>query len=304
MSTEFLKQHANTLVHFARETEERAQKNPNDFWLKLAAKNQQQAADAAKQELKLAYAEEAGELLDLRFIGPKADGSIAVESFIKILTPLTQAWKAAAYRLRHGTTTGKIGPEISDSLNLKLAGIAYGSTRILVTGNTAPDLSGESLLHSTLTQTFNLLSAKNDYFYDAVDAIGSRAAQHFGEAMKAIDSAGLAAEFTWDSPKGRVTWHGSTDEVIRIRSLLDTIKEPERYEEDITGLVSGITDTGRLEIRTVDGRVHIRFPLELTSRVQELSIAKTATIHVKTSKYWDAVAKKDIYKRQMIDLAD
>jgi hypothetical protein len=284
MTTEFLKAHADTLRQFAIETSEQANKNPDDFWLRLAAKNQTQAAHEAEQNLKI------------------ADGSISLESFIRIADPLSRAWKAAAYRIRHGVIQGRIGSEISDSLNLKLAGIASGSTRILVTGNAAPDLSGENLLHATLQQTFRLLCAKNDEFYDAVDAVGGRAAQHFGEAMKAIDSAGLAAEFSWQSPIQRYTWHGNSDEIIRIRTLLAAVVEPETYEEEISGLVSGITDTGRLEIRTIEGKVNVRFPLDLTAIVQQLAIKKSTTIRVSTTRYWDAIAKKDVYRRLMIDL--
>jgi hypothetical protein len=302
MSSEFLKSHITALSDFSRQTSERLSKNPSDFWLRMAAKNQTQTIGDVTQELKIVCAEESGELLDLRFIGPKAEGSIPLDAFIRIIDPLSKAWKSAAFRIRHGVTRGRIGAEISDALNLKLAGLAYGSTRILVTGNATPDLSGESLLQATLMQTFNLLSAKNNEFYDAVDAVGGRAAQYFGEAMKAIDSAGLSAEFSWQSPNGRLTWYGTSDEVIRIKGLIDAVTEPESYEEKISGVVSGIADTGRLEIRTVDGRILVRFPLDLTGVVQQLSIAKSATIRVKTTKYWDVVSKKDIFKRLMIDL--
>ena len=301
MSTDFLKKHAETLRKFSDATNERARQHPDDFWLQMAAENQSQAAKDVEQELKLAYAEEVGELLDLRFIGPRADGSILLDSFIKIAQPLSRAWGYAAYRLRHGVVKGKTDPEIIDTLNLKLAGMAYGSTRIFITGNAIPDLTGESLLQSTLTQTFRLLNVNNDEFYDAVDAVGSRAAECFGQTMGAIDSAGLTAEFSWNSPKGMLKWHGTQDEMFRIRALLDSINEPERYEEDIKGLVAGITDTGRLEMRTPEGKIQIRFPLELTNIVQELSIAKPATIRVVTSRYYDTVAKKDIFKRQMIE---
>ena len=302
MSTEFLKKHAETLAAFAAETREHAAKNPEDFWLQMAADNQTQAAGDAMQDLKIAYAEEAGELLDLRFIGPKADGSILLDTFIKIAQPLSRAWKLAAYRLRNGAEPSRIDNDIGDELNLKLAGMAYGSTRILVTGNARPDMTGESLLQATLDQTFRLLTVNNDDFFDAVDAIGGKAAHEVAESMKAIDHAGLAVEFAWQSPKGRLTWDGRPDEVVRDRTLLSTLQEPEHYTEEITGYVAGITDTGRLDIRTPEGKISIRFPLRMTEMVQKLSIAKLATIKVHTARYWDAVGKRDVFKRQMVDL--
>ena len=122
--------------------------------------------------------------------------------------------------------------------------------------------------------------------------------------MKAIESAGLATEFSWRTPDTSYFWRGMSDELVRIRTLLDTIKEPEVYIETIEGTVAGILDTGRLDIRTEEGKLTIRYPLKLTEHVQRLVIAKPASIKVQTSKYWDAVTKKDIFKRQMISLGD
>lgn len=302
MSIEFLKQHAQTLSEFAEETAARAALNPQDPWLAIAADNQQQAASDAHQRLSLAFAQEAGELMDLRFIGPRADGSISLDAFIKIADPLSKAWKAAAHRIRHGISEGRVGKEIADVLNLKLAGIAGGSTRVLITGSSSPDLSGESLLQSTLQQTFRLLTSKNEDFYDAVDAVGGKAAHYFGDAMREIDSAGMSAEFTWHALSEKYTWQGSSAEIGRIKSLIAAVAAPVSYEEEITGNVSGITDTGKLELRTFTGKVLVRFPLDLTDKVQQLSIAKQARLRVSTTKYWDAVGKKDIFKRLLIDI--
>lgn len=302
MSTEFISKHAATLAKFAAETAAKAKEYPDDFLLELAAQNQEEAAQAVARELALAQAEEAGELLNLRFIGPKADGSILLDTFIKIAEPLSRAWKLAAHRLRYGQDASRLDSSIGDALNLKLAGMAYGSTRILVTGNGRPDLTGESLLQTTLTQTFRVLTSTNEEFFDAVDAMGGRAAHQLGEAIKAIDNAGLAAEFSWRAPSRFMIWDGRSDEVTRIRTLLDTIQEPEVSTETISGYLAGITDTGRLELRTSAGKIPIRFPLKLTDLVQHLAIAKPATLHVETARYWDAVAKKDVFKRRLLDV--
>ncbi|HEX7983531.1 MAG TPA: hypothetical protein VF616_08455 [Duganella sp.] len=61
MSIEFLRNHARVLSEFAAATTARAALNPDDFWLELAAKNQQQAARDAMQALATACAQEASE---------------------------------------------------------------------------------------------------------------------------------------------------------------------------------------------------------------------------------------------------
>lgn len=299
MSTKFLEQHAKTLAAFARETSGATEHLTEDFWHSAAVRVQEQAAAKAARELAIARAEEAGELIDLRFIGPRADGSIPLEAFVKIMEPLTHAWKAAAHRLRYGRDDFRIAGEISEQLNLKLAGLAYGSTRVFVTGNGSADLTGESLLQATLTQVFKLLTATRDDFYDAVDSVGGKAASNLSEALKAIDTAGFSADFTWQSPSGPCRWDGRHDEIVRFRTWVDTMTDPEEYEEEVVGVVAAIKDTGRFELRTEDGKVVVRYPLALTAEVQKLTIAKEARVAVTTAKYRDAIAKRDIYARHL-----
>ena len=62
MSIEFLRNHARVLSEFAAATTARAALSPQDFWLQIAAKNQQQAARDAMQALAAACAQEAGEI--------------------------------------------------------------------------------------------------------------------------------------------------------------------------------------------------------------------------------------------------
>jgi len=305
MSTSFMKSHAQKLTEFARETAERAKLAPDDFFLQIAAQNQAESAKAAEHELLIEEAANAGELVDLRLIGPSANGSISLDWFISAMGPLSKAWKLGAHKLRYGFDAAKgAGSDVVEALNLKLAGIAYGSTRIFVTGNAIPDLTGDSLLQATLAQTFRLLNSSHDDFFDAIDAVGGRSAHQLGAFMKALEDAGLAAQFSWQSPSGRLFWDGRPSEILRLRTLLGTIKEPERYKEDIFGRVAGIMDTGRLDLRTDDGKVSVRFPLNLTDQVQRLTIMSMAHLSIETSRYWDAVEKRDIFKRQLISVLE
>lgn len=62
MNIEFLRNHARVLSEFAAATTARAALNPDDFWLQIAAKNQQQAARDAMQALAAACTQEADEI--------------------------------------------------------------------------------------------------------------------------------------------------------------------------------------------------------------------------------------------------
>ena len=62
MNIEFLRKHARVLSEFAAATTTRAALHPDEFWLQIAAHNQQQAARDAIQALAAARAQEAGEI--------------------------------------------------------------------------------------------------------------------------------------------------------------------------------------------------------------------------------------------------
>lgn len=304
MTAKFLREHAAHLEKFAKRAAERSAADPSNFFLAIAAKSQRDGAIETTRAAALEEIEAAGELVDLRLIGPRADGSVPLDAFVSVVQPFSHALKLAAHRLRHGREAmRRVGEDISSALNLKLAGLAYGSTRILVTGNAQPDLTGESLLQATLTQIFGLLNSKNDEFFEAVDAVGGRAASELGAFVKAIDTAGFAAQFRWLSPRGQAIWDGRPDEITRVRALLATVSEPTKSIETLVGKVACITDTGRLELRTENGKTTVRFPLKLTDQVRRLSITEIARLEVETSVYWDAVQRREIYKRLLVSVA-
>src|SRR5690606_27207830 len=136
--------------------------------------------------------------------------------------------------------------DISNALNIKLAGLAPGSTHILMTGNASPDLTGESLFNETLKELFELLNSDNTDFYGSIDAVGGKAAHHVSELMRSLNSAGLAAELSWNGPGGMRRWKGRPDEIIRVRTLIEMVQDPSTFEEVVEGVVAGIRDTGRL----------------------------------------------------------
>jgi hypothetical protein len=68
----FLREHADSLARFAKETARRARAAPDDFFLQLAAKNQEQSSKAVQRQLMSEETEKSGELAELEPIGLRA----------------------------------------------------------------------------------------------------------------------------------------------------------------------------------------------------------------------------------------
>ncbi len=259
--------------------------------------------DEAKRDELLAQAEAASELIDFRFIGPRVeDGSMPLGQFIEVLDPLNRGLNKAAYRLRYGKESDRVGDDIKDSLNLKMSGVGYGSTRIFVTGDSRTDLTGNNLLSQTLTHTFGLLNADNETFFDSVDAVGGAAARKFGQALSCTKKFGLSAEFTWMRDHQPVKWHGRTADIDRLIDLIESTKEPEQIVQDLTGVVATIADTGIIYIRQGSEKVKIRYPMKLIKEAELLNMNMTVTLNVRTSCYYDAILRRDVYKHTLLSV--
>lgn len=85
---------------------------------------------------------------------------------------------------------------------------------------------------------------------------------------------------------------------------LRAVTEADSYDEIIEGVVSGIFETGRLDIRTKQGRVRVRFSEDQIPEVQSLAIATRTVLQVRTTRYTDPVTHKDIFKRQLLQRRD
>lgn len=259
--------------------------------------------DEAKRDEALAKAELSNELIDFRFLGPRADnGSMPLGQFLEVLDPINRGLNKAAYRLRYGKEAHRVGDDIKDTLNLKMSGIGYGSTRVFVTADNRTDLAGNQLLTDTLTQTFGLLNATGENFYDYVDAIGSAAARKFGEALRNTKKHGLSAEFTWKRDRNPLSWQGRTAEIDRVLELIKTTNDPDQFEQDLEGVVATIADTGVIHIRTGGNKVKIRYPMKLIKEAEQLNVNQQVALHVSTSKFYDAVARRNVFKHTLMSV--
>lgn len=279
--------------------------NPNDRLASLLVKNREQALADLQAEKRQEEARKLGELVELRLHGPRVDrGAIPLDAFLKVTAPLLRAMRAIAERQRYGTAvlSQRVKKLTADSLNLKLAGVGVGSTRLMLTGSGVADTaSGESLLHLTLDRMLTLLNAPSEGFFEAIDVVGVQAAKALGEFAGAIESAGMAAEITWPFGDKPLHWEGRSDELVRIKTLLEQIDKPEEHEIELEGEVAGILDTGRLQLRVNDlGKVTIRYSLDKTHVAQQLVIRKQARLKVLASTYWDPVRQAEVSKYHLL----
>lgn len=177
--------------------------------------------DALERALRLAKVERAHEVISLRLHGTQMSrASIPLRALGKIVGPLNSAIELSAWSAweAEGHST-PVAAQLVRQLDLRLAGVEAGSTELIITGNTSPDLAGSSPLEDGLRGVFRLLQSAPEDFADDVHSIGIRAGKSLAQLMGYLATENVAAELEWSAPDRRYAWDGRPDEIVRVANV-------------------------------------------------------------------------------------
>jgi hypothetical protein len=258
---------------------------PDNLALQLSLDSLTEHLSDLQQQVMQEKALREKEVVEVRLKGPSArEGSIPLGILSHIARNLSGGVYAASQLIKSGKEMlGRVPPELEKTLDLRLAGLSFGSTRLFITGNTAPDLFGHSLLEDSLESTFGLLNADNpDDLTQTASQIGRRSIHRFNALLKTLAAADLEAEVTWLSPtNGTYTWKGETEKIVRLTNSLDslTVAQPETL--NITGVLVMLNIRGSFEIKQEDGlAIRGKLPLQLLEQTRRVHVGDNVTADV------------------------
>ncbi|MFC0134515.1 hypothetical protein CR105_23295 [Massilia eurypsychrophila] len=274
------------------EREEHIRRNPLDFAARLTLSSMRSHLDDLNRQTILLEAEEARGLIDFRLIGNQVtNGTIRLGLLAKLAAPLADVLTAAAHRFRY-PDDDKPGSWnlVSGMLDLRLASLGTGSTRLYLTGNATTDLTGQSLFDVSMKQLFALLNADQDSFFDSLHAMGPRAARAAETLLKAMEAEDVAAELMWTSQSAQpFYWEGRTDRITQLRAMLEQTEERQTETLEIQGAISLLSDTTRLEIRE-DGKTKatkIRYRKDQLPLIADLTVGQRVVLEVEKTSFYD-----------------
>ena len=240
-----------------------------------------------EKELKDAKSERAHELFGLRLHSPQfSPGTIPLRVLVRLAPLLNNALEQTAW---HEWDINGDATSVDDGfrrlINLRLAGIREGSTELVLLGNIAPDLTGESALENGLRNFFDVLSAPNDRLADVVNGIGKKATKAVVHLMKAFEIENMAAEFSWRAPNGVYHWDGRLNEITRIRALLEELGDPITKDITVVGVVGTLTRR-RVQIEVDNGdKINARYHHSLSEKVNALHLDERREFEVEVTSY-------------------
>lgn len=278
-----------------------------DFRTNLALSSLRSHLDDLNRQALLLEAEEDRGLIDFRLIGNQVNnGTIRLGLIAKLAAPLADVLTSAAHRFRY-RDDDKPGSwdQVSQMLDLRLAALGSGSTRLYLTGNTTLDLTGQSLFDASMKQLFALLNADQEGFFDSVHAMGPRAARAAETLLKTMEAEEVAAELSWTSLNAQpYYWEGRTDRITQLRALLEQTEERQTEHLELRGTISLVSDTTRLEIRE-DGKskaTKIRYRKDMFPLIGDLTVGQRVVLAVEKTSFYDKSEQRLIEQFRLTDV--
>ena len=289
---------------------DRLDSNQDDFSTEMAIKSLEYHLEELQAQLNQEKLFREKEIVEIRLKGFKADqGTIPLSVLSDIATFLSKSLHSLAYRIKKGVDPyGKIPAEIVETMNLRLAGLAYGSTKLYFSGSLNPNLFGHSLIEDSLEKTFKVFSSLSpSELTDSVSDIGIKSAKNINGLLKALKKNGLEADVTWIDPKEKVhTWHGSSESIGEMLNAFDNIISTKTETINIVGELIMLSKKGRFEIKT-PGEVTYRgqFPIDIIDSVRMVRIGSQAKAEIAKETVINKITEyeKTVYVLNSLDAA-
>lgn len=293
MNLQRTKAHAEALRAFAVETTVRAEAEPGNLLLQLVAKNQRDAAQEAELNFLQIEGMQTANSLEWRLIGERTkNGSVPMGLLAKLADPLNKLLLKAAFFARTNENPNRgVGELFAREMNLKLAGLAEGSARLFIVGNTAPDATGSAPLVEGIDHLFETLQEGDNPtgFYESLGDLGGQASEELHDVLKAIEQEECSVEVKWHTAGEVKSSQLRFDQIVRMRTLLEDSVDPEPVDCRVEGLIGLLASTGRIQIVQANGeKINIRFrPKTQGDWVSKLRLGQLVALETKAKAYRD-----------------
>ncbi|TVU83599.1 MULTISPECIES: hypothetical protein [Pseudoalteromonas] len=277
----------------------------SDFALELSISSLKAHVRDLSFQLKTEKEQRKKEVIELRLMGYEVDnGSVPLELLANLSKYFSGLITSASAKLKIGQdVSGVISSEITYPLNLRFADIAQGSSRLFITGDTSPDLFGESLLENSLNGLFELLNSDfNEGLSDQVHFMGLRSTHNLAEFLKVLRKRSIELELSWSAPNDtKHFWKGRRDKIEILEKLLDGFSASEPVNTTVVGVVELISRSGKLDIRQAsDELVKVTYSKKLFEDVRKLRLGDVVRLDCKETTIFNSSTEEEKKKYSLL----
>ena len=225
------------------------------------------------------------ELVDFRMIASKFEaGSVPLNILAKAAEEIRKMVGYAALRFIQGGISRKRVPiALYDELDLRLAGVLPGSSRLLIAAAAHRDLFDGGVAKHALQRIMEVLETEGRgvNFLESVADLGPSSAKSLREFLKIIRASNGALEMTWRYAGQEVhRWKASAQTVNDVTAALEHTELREKEKRLLQGKIEMLSKRERLQLRTNEGEViRILFPKRLFADVAELHLDQEVSLY-------------------------
>lgn len=295
-----LKNNIDELKKFISSIEDEIKETPSDFALSLKKNSLVNQLDDLQKQLYLENLKREKEIVQVRLIGHSANyGNLPLEFVGGITSNISQSIFNTSSYLQFGKKGGKKKEKIiKETINLRFEGVGRGSTIFYISGNTSPDLFGNSVLQNSLENTFELFNSSTpDEVSENVTNVGGRSLKFISKFLDELVNDDLECDLKWDSPDDKqVTWEGRFENILKLSNTLNKLEISEPEEIEFEGELITISAKGKFEIQTVNNqRLYGTFSNDLLPKMEEFHIKQNCRgIITKTTIYNSMTDKEKV----------
>lgn len=258
---------------------------PDSFSARLICEGTEARLAELQHQLRQEKERRDREVVDLRLTGLSGmSGTISLDLLSKIAKELSKAVHAAAYYSKFGRELlSRVPGKLEQELDLRLAGLEYGSTRLVISSKTLPNLFGYSTTEGALGAIFDIVQADGDQeITNAVALAGVKSSQAVARLCEAIAGEKAAVKMRWDTPSGgdRV-FEGGTDRLINLSSALMDLAVIPPENLNVTGTLDLVGVKGQFEVRVGEKTYKGRYQEALFKKVRRIPIGSTVDAKIK-----------------------
>lgn len=283
----------------------RSQQNQESFALALSIKSLESHLDDLRLQLMHAKQLREKEVIELRLIGGEVNnGTVPLDILANLAKTFSGLISSASAKIKLGQDVSGVIPfDVTQPLNLRFADIGHGSSRLFVTGDSSPDLFGDSLLENSLQGLFDLLNQDlNEGISDQVHYMGLRSTHNLAEFLKVLRKRSIELELSWTAPNERKHfWHGRWDKIQTLEKLLDGFNATDPIDVTVEGIIELISKSGKVDVRTSDDElIKVTYSKKLYSEVRKLRLGDYVRFDCKETTVFNASTQESKNKYSLI----
>jgi len=198
-------------------------------------------------------------------------GSIPLEILSIISGNLAAFVQKAVHRIGSGKDSKRVPLDVKNALNLRLADLAPGSTRLGVTFSTGSCELVETVSSQAVKEIFSLLEASDEEtFMMKIAEIGSQSTVNLKNIVDECEKNSLNFDLTWVGPFSDGTKQVSIDsnDIHLLTRRLAMTKISKLPDEVISGELAVLSMYGKLEIASDHGKIKASYPIDMLRDIQ------------------------------------